>query len=184
VHQFFFELLGFLIYIVQHSFPKSDLETHRKMRCASLCSLWAKRKTKKEAHLMNKYNSIFGQILSLFPRLQFETFIQQTHSSKRIKGFNCWDPFVSMIFRQLSRAHALREICEGLANSLGKMVHLGMKKAPGISTSAYANEHRPWKLYPSCPRMSSSLKTWTAESTSYRKAKIQRSNPLIFRLAE
>ncbi len=73
---------------------------------------------------MNKYNSIFGQILSLFPRLQFESFAQETHSSKRIKGFNCWDQFVSMIFCQLGRANSLREICGGIATSMGKMVHL------------------------------------------------------------
>ncbi len=35
---------------------------------------------------MNKDNSIFGQILSLFPRLKFEAFVQETHSAKRIKG--------------------------------------------------------------------------------------------------
>lgn len=96
---------------------------------------------------MNKYNSIFGQILSLFPRWQFESFVRETHSSKRIKGFNCWDQFVSMIFCQLGQAHTLREICGGLATSLGKMIHLGMKKAPSRSTLAYANEHRPWQLY-------------------------------------
>jgi len=52
-----------------------------------------------------------------------------------------------MIFCQLGQAHSLREICGGLATSLGKMVHLGMKKAPSRSTLAYANEHRPWQLY-------------------------------------
>lgn len=96
---------------------------------------------------MNKYNSIFGQILSLFPRWKFETFVQETNSSKKIKGFNCWDQFVSMLFCQLGQAHTLREICGGLATSLGKMIHLGMKKAPSRSTLAYANEHRPWQLY-------------------------------------
>lgn len=96
---------------------------------------------------MNKYNSIFGQILSLFPRWKFESFVRETRSSRRIKGFKCWDQFVSMIFCQLGQAHTLREICGGLATSLGKMVHLGMKKAPSRSTLAYANEHRPWQLY-------------------------------------
>ena len=96
---------------------------------------------------MNKYNSIFGQILSLFPRWQFESFVRETRSSKRIKGFNCWDQFVAMLFCQLGQAHTLREICGGLATSLGKMIHLGMKKAPSRSTLAYANEHRPWQLY-------------------------------------
>jgi len=50
-------------------------------------------------------------------------------------------------FYQLGQAPSLREICGGLATSLGKMIHLGMKKAPSRSTLAYANEHRPWQLY-------------------------------------
>jgi len=51
-----------------------------------------------------------------------------------------------MLFCQLGQAHTLREICGGLATSLGKMIHLGMKKAHSRSTLAYANEHRPWQL--------------------------------------
>ncbi len=96
---------------------------------------------------MNKYNSIFGQILSLFPRIQFERVVKATHSDRRIKGFNFWDQFVAMLFCQLAQAQTLREICGGLATSLGKMIHLDMKKAPSRSTLAYANEHRPWQLY-------------------------------------
>lgn len=96
---------------------------------------------------MNKYNSIFGQILKIFPRFQFEAFVKETKSSHRIKGFSCWDQFVAMLFCQLGQAHSLREICGGLATSLGKVVHLGLKKAPSRSTLAYANEHRPWQLY-------------------------------------
>jgi hypothetical protein len=96
---------------------------------------------------MNKYNSIFGQILKIFPRSQFEIFVKETKASKHTKGFSCWDQFVAMLFCQLGQAHSLREICGGLATSLGKMVHLGLSKAPSRSTLAYANEHRPWPLY-------------------------------------
>lgn len=96
---------------------------------------------------MNQYNSIFGQILSFFPRLKFESFVKQTDSAKNSKGFSCWDQFVAMLFCQLGQAHSLREICGGLATSLGKTIHLGIKKAPSRSTLAYANEHRPWQLY-------------------------------------
>jgi len=96
---------------------------------------------------MNKYNSIFGQILKFFPRFQFESFVRQTRSSYNTKGFSCWDQFVAMLFCQLGQAHSLREICGGLATSLGKIVHLGLSKAPSRSTLAYANEHRPWQLY-------------------------------------
>jgi hypothetical protein len=52
-----------------------------------------------------------------------------------------------MMFCQLGQAHSLREICGGLATSLGKTIHLGIKRAPSRSTLAYANEHRPWQLY-------------------------------------
>ena len=47
-----------------------------------------------------------------------------------------------MMFCQLARAVSLREICNGLACCLGKLVHLGIGKAPNKSTLAYANEHR------------------------------------------
>jgi hypothetical protein len=96
---------------------------------------------------MNKSSSIFGQILQIFPRIKFEEFVKESQSSRNTKGFSCWDQFVAMLFCQLGQAHTLREICGGLATSLGKMVHLGLKKAPNRSTLAYANEHRPWQLY-------------------------------------
>jgi hypothetical protein len=52
-----------------------------------------------------------------------------------------------MLFCQLGAARSLREICNGLAASEGKLRHLGIPIAPSRSTLAYANEHRPWKLY-------------------------------------
>ena len=85
---------------------------------------------------MNKYKSIFGQILSLSPRIQIETFVESIHADKRIKGFSCLDQFVAMLFCKLKQAQSLREICGGLATSFGKMIHLGMRKAPSRSTLA------------------------------------------------
>jgi hypothetical protein len=96
---------------------------------------------------MNKFNSIFGQILKVFPRLQFDVLAKEVRASRNIKGFSCWDQFVAMMFCQLGQAHSLREICGGLATSLGRVVHLGISKAPSRSTLAYANEHRCWRLY-------------------------------------
>ena len=52
-----------------------------------------------------------------------------------------------MLFCQLAHADSLREICNGLSCCLGKLVHLGIAKAPNKSTLSYANEHRPAKLY-------------------------------------
>jgi hypothetical protein len=96
---------------------------------------------------MNKVMSIFSQILQLFPKSEFLQLVSDTRSHKAIKGFSCWDQFVSMLFCQLGKAQSLREICYGLATFQGKINHLGLKKAPSRSTLSYANEHRPWQLY-------------------------------------
>ncbi len=52
-----------------------------------------------------------------------------------------------MLFCQLAHANSLREICQGLAASEGKLKHLGVERAPIRSTLSYANQHRPWQLY-------------------------------------
>jgi hypothetical protein len=45
-------------------------------------------------------------------------------------GFSCWERFVGLLFCQVGSAHSLREMCGGLATALGKLVHLGMRRAP------------------------------------------------------
>jgi Transposase DDE domain/Domain of unknown function (DUF4372) len=93
-----------------------------------------------------RFCSIFSQLLQLFPRLEFEKAVKDTKAERHARGFRCWDQFVAMMFCQLGQANSLREICGGLASCLGRLVHLGAQE-PKKSTLAYANEHRPWKLY-------------------------------------
>lgn len=93
-----------------------------------------------------RFCSIFSQLLQLFPRLEFEKTVMDTKSERHARGFHSWDQFVAMMFCQLGQANSLREICGGLASCLGKLAHLGAQE-PKKSTLAYANEHRPWKLY-------------------------------------
>jgi hypothetical protein len=96
---------------------------------------------------VNKFNSIFGQILQIFSPQDFVRAVRETRAEKGVKGFSCWGQFVAMLFCQLGQAHSLREICGGLATCLGKLKHLGVDAAPRRSTLSYANEHRPWQLY-------------------------------------
>lgn len=96
---------------------------------------------------MNRFSSIFGQILHLFPRREFFEAVEETRADRGAKGFGCWDQFVAMMFCQLGQANSLREICGGLASCFGKAKHLGLRDAPRRSTLSYANEHRPWQLY-------------------------------------
>lgn len=95
---------------------------------------------------MNRFSSIFSQLLQLFPRTEFEHAVRETRAERHARGFTCWGQFVSMLFCQLGRAHSLREITGGLRSCEGKLKHLGITP-PNRSTLAYANEHRPWQLY-------------------------------------
>ncbi len=91
--------------------------------------------------------SCFAQVLSLVDRHDFERAVRRHEAERGSKGFTCWEQFVSMLFCQLGAANSLREIHGGLATAMGKLVHLGMRKAPPRSTLSYANAHRPWELY-------------------------------------
>ena len=93
-----------------------------------------------------RFCSIFNQLLQLFPRVDFQRAVKETRAERHARGFTCWEQFVAMLFCQLGRAHSLREICGGLASCEGRLTHLGVT-APRRSTLAYANEHRPWRLF-------------------------------------
>jgi len=96
---------------------------------------------------MQKFCSIFSQLLQLFSRTQFEQAVRDHKAEYQARGFTSWGQFVAMLFCQIGSAHTLREICGGLASCEGKLKHLGVPDAPKKSTLAYANEHRPWSLY-------------------------------------
>jgi hypothetical protein len=91
--------------------------------------------------------SLFNQLLQHFPRSEFAALVKKHSAEHAAKGFGCWTQFVAMLFCQLGRADSLREICNGLACCLGRLVHLGISKAPSRSTLSYANEHRPAALF-------------------------------------
>ncbi len=95
---------------------------------------------------MNRFSSIFSQLLQLFSRIEFEQAVRETKSERHARGFTSWGQFVAMLFCQLGRAHTLREITGGLRSCEGKLRHLGIT-APNRSSLAYANRHRPWNLY-------------------------------------
>ena len=90
---------------------------------------------------MNRFVSVFSQLLQFFSRLDFQRAVKETNAERHARGFTCWGQFVAMLFCQLGRAKSLREICGGLATCEGKLSHLGIT-APRRSTLAYANEHR------------------------------------------
>jgi hypothetical protein len=91
--------------------------------------------------------SLFNQLLQHFSRTEFAALVQKHKAERACKGFGCWTQFVAMLFCQLARTDSLREICNGLSCSVGKMAHLGIRLAPNKSTLAYANAHRPASFF-------------------------------------
>ena len=96
---------------------------------------------------MTNTASIFSQLLKVISRIEFYKLVHEFKAEFRSKGFSCWSQLTSMLFFHLAEADSLREICNGLACSTGKMVHLGLTKPPSHSTLSYANAHRPAELF-------------------------------------
>jgi len=96
---------------------------------------------------MVRHASLFSQLVALFHRGQFHGVVFRHKAERYAKSFNSWDHYVAMLFCQLAQAKSLREICGGLSCCLGKLRHLGVKKAPNKSTLSYANAHRPWQMF-------------------------------------
>ena len=90
---------------------------------------------------------LFNQLLQHFPRLEFAALVAKHSAERAAKGFSCRTQLVAMLFCQLAHADSLREICNGLACCVGKLVHLGVSVAPNKSRLAYANKHRPAALF-------------------------------------
>ena len=91
--------------------------------------------------------SLFNQLLQHLPSLEFAALVKKHNAERGAKGFSCRTQLVAMLFCQLAHADSLREICNGLACCLGKLIHLGIGAPPNKSSLGYANRHRPAKLY-------------------------------------
>ncbi len=71
---------------------------------------------------------LFNQLLQHFPILEFAALVEKHSAERAAKGFSCRTQLVAMLFCQMAHADSLREICNGLACCLGKLVHLGIKR--------------------------------------------------------
>jgi hypothetical protein len=116
-------------------------------RAIFVTELFRQPNPQQEGKTMVQAMSLFNQLLRHFPSLEFAALVKKHSAERAAKGFSCRTQLVAMLFCQLAHADSLREICNGLACCLGKLVHLGIGVAPNKSTLAYANKHRPAALY-------------------------------------
>lgn len=95
---------------------------------------------------MGKHNSIFGQILQLISRYDFQKSVKKHGCEKHSKGFSSWSHFTAMQFAQLSRQDGLRGVERAMASHKNLQYHLGQKEVKR-STLSYANRHRSHELF-------------------------------------
>lgn len=61
---------------------------------------------------MKYHNTILGQMLTLFSRLQFQNIVNQYKGDHRSRSLKCWDQFIFILFGQLSSRDSLRNTVE------------------------------------------------------------------------
>jgi transposase len=95
---------------------------------------------------MKKYNSIFGQMLQMISRYDFQKAVNKHDAEKHSKGFSSWNHFTALLFGQLAGQDALRGIEAVLASQEKKLYHLGIRSIKR-STLSYANNHRSHEVF-------------------------------------
>ena len=88
---------------------------------------------------------VFSQLLHEVPRHEFARLVNTHQGERHAKGFTCW-AHTAMLFCSWL-IPSLREICNGLACCVGKLVHLGITRGPSKSSLSYANVHRPAAIF-------------------------------------
>lgn len=93
---------------------------------------------------------IFGQILKLIDKADFNKIVKQKCSDYYYKAFKSWAHTATMLFGILSRCDSMAETCEGLKAMSGKINHLGLHKAPAKSTAGDGLRNRDSSFLKHC----------------------------------
>jgi hypothetical protein len=97
--------------------------------------------------LMNQGRAVFSQLISFLPDREFRRCVERYQGDSRLRGFSCWDQYLSMAFAQLTYRESLRDIEACLHSVEGKLYHLGFRGKVARSTLADANESHDWRIF-------------------------------------
>src|SRR5512141_976330 len=59
---------------------------------------------------MNQGRAVFSQLISFLPDREFRRCVERYQGDSRLRGFSCWDQYLSMAFAQLTYRESLRDI--------------------------------------------------------------------------
>jgi len=96
---------------------------------------------------MYSANLVFSQLMSHFPKYEFNKCVDRYRGNHRVRKFSCWDQFLCMAFAQLTSRPSLRSTVNVLQARQNKLYHMGFRCQISLSTLADANESRDWRIY-------------------------------------
>lgn len=90
---------------------------------------------------------ILSQILSCIPTSIITQAVKKCNSNRYYKKIPTRVHLVSLLYGVFSYCNGLRELCEGMLGCEGKLVHLGLDRAPARSTLSDANTRRSYRVF-------------------------------------
>lgn len=93
-------------------------------------------------------NTVFGNVLQLIPRIEFERLVVKHNTNYYTKKFDTWSHFVTLLFAQIRGIESLRDISISFSQHLNKLYHLGLIPEPiAKSTLSDANRRIKYQFY-------------------------------------
>ncbi len=96
---------------------------------------------------MNLGRTVFAQLIAFLPDREFRRCVARYDGDSGLRGFSCWDQYLTMAFAQLTYRESLRDIEACLRAMSAKLYHMGFHGKVARSTLADANESRDWRIY-------------------------------------
>jgi hypothetical protein len=93
------------------------------------------------------YNTVFNDLLDLFPRHEFDRIVEALDADRYVKTFTTWNQLTVLLYAQASGKNSLREIETGLLSQSNRLYHLGLPEKVTRSTLSDANAARDWRVY-------------------------------------
>lgn len=90
---------------------------------------------------------ILSQIISCISKRTISDAVKKHDSNRYYKKIPTRVHLVSLLYGVFSYCNGLREICEGMLGCEGKLVHLGLDKAPARSSLSDANNRRSYMVF-------------------------------------
>ncbi|OGL47632.1 MAG: hypothetical protein A2149_09120 [Candidatus Schekmanbacteria bacterium RBG_16_38_11] len=95
---------------------------------------------------MIKVESIFSELLKLYPRYHFEKAVERYQGDLYVKKFNTWQQYITILYSQIKQKDSLRDIESGLWAYCSRWYHIGLKSVKR-STISDANSKRDYRIF-------------------------------------